>query len=81
MRWHLWSLTNQFLNSPNNNTNKRNTMGYNWHSDDFTAKLREHERYMDALMDHHNGEEPEYDPDDIDPDHPALLRMKGIREL
>jgi len=56
-------------------------MGYNWHSDDFTAKLREHERYMDALMDHHNGEEPEYDPDDIDPDHPALLRMKGIREL
>lgn len=45
-------------------------MSYNWHSDDFTAKLREHERYMDALMDHHNGEEEEqeYDPEDLDPE-------------
>tara|TARA_S200002703_G_C3704478_1_gene216391 strand:+ start:561 stop:731 length:171 start_codon:yes stop_codon:yes gene_type:complete len=43
-------------------------MSYNWHSDDFNQKLREHERYMDALMDHHNGEEPEYDPEDLDPE-------------
>ena len=63
MRWNLWS-----VNSPNNNTNERNTMSYNWHSDDFNQKLREHERYMDALMDHHNGEEPEYDPEDLDPE-------------
>ena len=53
-------------------------MSYNWHSDDFNQKLREHERYLDDLMDHHNGEEPEYDPeDDIDDDHPKLRRLRG----
>jgi hypothetical protein len=53
-------------------------MSYNWHSDDFNQKLREYERYLDDLMDHHNGEEPEYDPkDDIDDDHPKLMRLRG----
>lgn len=55
-------------------------MSHNWHSSDFTAKLREHERYLDTLMDHHNGdeEEREYDPeDDIDDDHPKLRRLRG----
>jgi len=53
-------------------------MSYNWHSEDFNQKLREHERYLDNLMDHHNGEEPEYDPEDyIDDDHPKLRRLRG----
>jgi hypothetical protein len=54
-------------------------MSYNWHSEDFNQKLREHERYLDNLMDHNNGEEQEreYDPeDDIDDDDPRLERMR-----
>jgi len=53
-------------------------MSYNWHSDDFNQKLREHERHLDWLQEQHEGEEPEYDPeDDIDDDHPKLMRLRG----
>jgi len=48
------------------------------HDNEFLSKLRQHEEYLSALMDHHNGEEPEYDPeDDIDDDHPKLRRLRG----
>jgi len=50
------------------------------HDNEYLSKLKEHERHLDWLQEQHEGEEPEYDPDDIDPDHPALLRMKGIGE-
>ena len=75
MRWNLWS-----VNSPNNNTNERNTMSYNWHSDDFNQKLREYENHLDWLQEQHEGytEEVEFDPvDDIDDDHPKLIRLRG----
>jgi len=48
------------------------------HDNEYLSKLKEHERYLDNLMDHHNGEEPEYDPeDDIDDTHPRLMRLRG----
>jgi hypothetical protein len=48
------------------------------HDQEFLAKLKEYENHLDLLMDHHNGEEPEYDPeDDIDDDHPKLMRLRG----
>jgi len=52
------------------------------HDNEYLSKLKEYERHLDWLQEQHEGytEEPDYDTDDIDPDHPALLRMKGIRE-
>ena len=51
------------------------------HDNEYLSKLREHERFLDNLMDQHNGEEePEYDPDDIDDDHPKLRRLRGETE-
>jgi hypothetical protein len=50
------------------------------HDNEYLSKLKEHERYLDNLMDYHNGEEEEleYDPcDDIDDDHPKLRRLRG----
>jgi len=49
------------------------------HDNEFLSKLREYENLLDLFMDHHNGEEEEleYDPYDIDDDHPKLRRLRG----
>lgn len=54
------------ISNERHNTNERNIMSYNWHSNDFNQKLREYERYLDDLMEKSQGyeeeEELEYDP-------------------
>ena len=50
------------------------------HDNEYLSKLKEHERHLDWLQEQHEGytEEPEYDPDDdIDDDHPRLMRLRG----
>jgi len=48
------------------------------HDNEFLAKLREHERYLDQLMEDSQGEGPEREEEepDIDEDSPAYQRMK-----
>ena len=50
------------------------------HDNEYLSKLKEYERHLDWLQEQHEGytEEPEYDPeDDIDDDHPRLMRLRG----
>jgi len=50
------------------------------HDNEFLAKLREHERHLDQLMEDSQGEGPEREEEepDIDEDSPAYQQMKRM---